>query len=104
MSTGATGRLLRHDRPDLPDLFWNRLGVRKPSTESVVRRGRLSVWGGDTARGSARRNVPTSEQPALLVVTPATEEDTMGFGRGALLWLLGIPLPIILLLALFWHH
>jgi hypothetical protein len=31
-------------------------------------------------------------------------EDTMGFGRGALLWLLGIPLPIILLLALFWHH
>jgi hypothetical protein len=29
---------------------------------------------------------------------------TMGFGRGALLWLLGIPLPIILLLALFWHH
>jgi hypothetical protein len=22
----------------------------------------------------------------------------------ALLWLLGLPLPIILLLALFWHH
>jgi len=32
------------------------------------------------------------------------EEEAMGFGRGALLWLLGIPLPIILLLALFWHH
>jgi len=28
----------------------------------------------------------------------------MGFGKGALLWLLGIPLPIILLLALFWNH
>jgi hypothetical protein len=28
----------------------------------------------------------------------------MGFGRGALLWLLGVPLPVILLLALFWHH
>ena len=27
----------------------------------------------------------------------------MGFGRGALLWLLGIPLPIIILLALFWR-
>jgi len=27
----------------------------------------------------------------------------MGFGKGALLWLIGIPLPIILLLALFWH-
>jgi hypothetical protein len=31
------------------------------------------------------------------------EEPTMGFGKGALLWLLGIPLPIILLLALFWR-
>jgi hypothetical protein len=31
-------------------------------------------------------------------------EMTMGFGRGVLLWLLGIPLPIIILLALFWHH
>jgi hypothetical protein len=29
--------------------------------------------------------------------------DTMGFGRGILLWLLGVPLPIIILLALFWH-
>jgi hypothetical protein len=29
--------------------------------------------------------------------------NTMGFGRGLLLWLLGIPLPIILLLALFWR-
>jgi len=28
----------------------------------------------------------------------------MGFGRGALLWILGVPLPIIILLALFWHH
>ena len=31
-------------------------------------------------------------------------EADMGFGRGALLWLLGIPLPIILLLAIFMHH
>ena len=29
------------------------------------------------------------------------EEASMGFGRGALLWLLGVPLPIIILLALF---
>jgi len=28
----------------------------------------------------------------------------MGFGRGVLLWLLGVPIPIIILLALFWHH
>jgi len=32
------------------------------------------------------------------------EEIVMGFGRGLLLWLLGIPLPIIILLAIFWHH
>jgi hypothetical protein len=31
-------------------------------------------------------------------------EATMGFGKGALLWLIGVPLPIILLLALFMHH
>jgi hypothetical protein len=24
-------------------------------------------------------------------------------GRGILLWLLGVPIPIIILLALFWH-
>ena len=29
----------------------------------------------------------------------------MNFGRGVLLWLLGVPIPIILILALlFWHH
>ena len=32
------------------------------------------------------------------------QEDAVGFGRGLLLWLLGIPLPIIILLAIFMHH
>jgi len=32
------------------------------------------------------------------------KEQAMGFGRGVLLWLLGVPLPIVILLALFWHH
>jgi hypothetical protein len=31
-------------------------------------------------------------------------EKAMGFGRGLLLWLIGIPLPIIIVLALFMHH
>jgi hypothetical protein len=30
-------------------------------------------------------------------------EAIMGVGKGALLWLLGIPLPIIILLVLFWR-
>jgi hypothetical protein len=38
------------------------------------------------------------------VVRQQALEATMGFGRGLLLWLIGIPLPIIILLALFWHH
>jgi hypothetical protein len=32
------------------------------------------------------------------------KEAVMGFGRGLLFWLLGIPIPIIILLALFWHN
>jgi hypothetical protein len=31
-------------------------------------------------------------------------EASMSFGKGVLLWLIGIPLPIILLLAVFMHH
>jgi hypothetical protein len=27
----------------------------------------------------------------------------VSMGRGILLWLLGVPIPIIILLALFWH-
>ena len=31
------------------------------------------------------------------------QEAIMGLGRGALFWLLGVPLPIIILLLIFWH-
>ncbi len=31
------------------------------------------------------------------------KEVVMGFGRGILLWLIGVPIPIIILLALFFH-
>jgi hypothetical protein len=51
--------------------------------------------------------VPCTGTPAaaakLSSLSDNREEDIMGFGRGALLWLLGVPLPIILLLALFWR-
>jgi hypothetical protein len=30
-------------------------------------------------------------------------EAAMGLGKGALLWLLGVPIPIIILLMLFWR-
>ncbi len=28
----------------------------------------------------------------------------IGFGKGLLLWMLGLPLPIVILLALFFNH
>jgi hypothetical protein len=34
-------------------------------------------------------------------VSADTKEEDMG--RAILLWLLGVPIPIIILLALFWH-
>jgi hypothetical protein len=49
----------------------------------------------------ARRN---GTSPPTLSLRGKYKEVVMGFGRGLLLWLLGIPLPIIILLALFWHQ
>jgi hypothetical protein len=37
-------------------------------------------------------------------VTTHNDGDVMGLGRGALLWLIGIPIPVIILIALFMHH
>jgi hypothetical protein len=55
-------------------------------------------------RAPVRRSRPGTIKRVSRCRRIAIEEDNMGFGKGALLWLLGIPLPIILLLALFWHH
>jgi hypothetical protein len=40
----------------------------------------------------------------LSVILRQWRSTDMTFGKGALLWLIGVPLPIIILLALFWHH
>jgi hypothetical protein len=39
-----------------------------------------------------------------LETAETAEEDIMGLGRGLLLWLIGIPLPIIIVIALLMHH
>jgi hypothetical protein len=49
------------------------------------------------------RRLIRSIDPVRTHRTQAQEEDIMGLGRGFLLWMLGIPLPIIILLALFWR-
>jgi len=40
--------------------------------------------------------------PGVLLMTMQLEEDAMG--RGILLWLLGVPIPVIILLWLFFGH
>src|SRR5581483_8408468 len=45
----------------------------------------------------------TRAPPVRCVVDRTIQETHMCFGRGLLLWLLGVPIPIIILLALFWH-
>jgi hypothetical protein len=31
-------------------------------------------------------------------------EIVVGFGRGLLLWLIGIPIPVIIIIAILMHH
>jgi hypothetical protein len=52
----------------------------------------------------ARIGIDGTFRSELHFQNDGTKEASMNFGKGVLLWLLGIPIPIILLLALFWHH
>ena len=66
-----------------------------------------AVWAGEhpglLATETARPPPNPLRELAFLLGVSQLQEATMGFGKGALLWLLGIPLPIIILLALFWR-
>jgi hypothetical protein len=51
------------------------------------------------------RNNLAREPPSALRVAPPSEEARRLFmGRGILLWLLGVPIPVIILLWLFFGH
>jgi hypothetical protein len=63
--------------------------------------GSAKTFAGQLAAIAVRRNL--RNRSALFVQSKFKEAD-MGFGKGALLWLIGIPLPIILLLALFMNR
>jgi hypothetical protein len=56
-----------------------------------------AVGGGFGCTGVAAELLP------LTAVFPKLEQREAVMGRGILLWLLGVPLPIIIILALLWH-
>jgi hypothetical protein len=74
--------------------------LRRAKVRSALRRAPAVVTAFCASRGCV---AGTPGRARAFVRRHPKEEATMGFGRGALLWLLGIPLPIILLLALFWR-
>ena len=60
----------------------------------------LSLSGG--RRHCSRMPDQREREPVLVVFTPDLEQEA-AMGRGILLWLLGIPIPIIILILIFWH-
>ena len=55
--------------------------------------------------GNQRFRVPTNNKRRGKLVIPLSDSGRKDelMGRGILLWLLGVPIPIIILLALLWH-
>jgi hypothetical protein len=80
---------------------------REPARFARRRRTQMCTCAPNADRLFDRKPRPWLEPKEPRQVGPLTKyhtEATMGFGKGALLWLIGVPLPIILLLALFMHH
>ena len=46
--------------------------------------------------------IPCGLRAMNIAKTEQTRKEAK-MGRGILLWLIGVPIPIIILLALFWH-
>jgi hypothetical protein len=82
-------------RPNTSDL----LEVSESETDKFAQPTQQS--GGNVILSSYHRNEITL---AAFFDLSSLQEDVMGLGKGALLWLIGIPLPIIILLAIFMHH
>src|SRR5215472_17666482 len=71
-------------------------------TSQSVRHGFWLPWGNDNWLLKVRVERKVHKICSWLRMhAVASMEDNMG--RAILLWLLGVPIPIIILLALFWH-
>jgi hypothetical protein len=54
-------------------------------------------------QGSAVESLPQDGYCNMTEARVASTQWEENMGRGILLWLLGVPIPIIILLALIWH-
>jgi hypothetical protein len=84
---------------------------RRSDTHRVFRASAMNMW--RAAVAIAKRNAALEAEnfafrlfrilhEARCNNTQSVKEKNDGTGCGALLWLLGVPLPIVLLLVLFW--
>lgn len=53
---------------------------------------------------SMSKSLPSEGTKCPLQAFERTPKEEAIMGRGILLWLLGVPIPIIILVLLFWHH
>jgi hypothetical protein len=74
-------------------------GDIKPELSAMVGHSRVRR---QTCTVQRRNSAPANTfRPRTVNITVVREEAQMG--KGILLWLLGIPLPIIIILLLIWH-
>jgi len=71
----------------------------------------LAFLTADVERAAGKPSVKISPAPICLLAIRSLrtnwsrmENIRCSATLGALLWILGVPLPLILLIALFWHH
>jgi hypothetical protein len=88
---------------------WRKLSCARGDSGKIAREGLIAVTPRAASSGKGFvLPLPTQSISQELTgdrrisLYPIYREDTL-MGRGILLWLLGVPLPIIILLALFWH-
>jgi hypothetical protein len=77
------------------------LHVAERALGYIRRRSLPIVLAGPHARSLRICSAFRNESRPLGLVSVQPMEEIMG--RGILLWLLGVPIPIIILLALIWH-
>ncbi len=80
--------------------------IKRPSDHCYLidpRRPSAPVGVKDGRAGNVRMSSGNESLPHQFMGHGNTQAEECLMGRGILLWLLGVPIPIIILLALFYH-